>query len=192
MENKTEKYKEKLALLKDLPLVEKNIRVAGIVTEYIENKHPNIHMIVVGGLSVEYYTTGQYATVDIDFVATSHEKIMESLVELGFERQGKDSYLKELQVSVEIPDNHLEGSYEKVRDVLTEDNCVVHMISPEDIFCDRLRALVHWKEKEQLKWMTKLYEGNELDQNYIFSQLVGNKEIEIAEIFFKTIEEQEQ
>ena len=192
MENKTEKYRGKLAQLKDLPLAEKNIRVAGIVTEYIESKHPNIHMIVVGGLSVEYYTTGQYATVDIDFVATSHEKIMESLVELGFERQGKDSYLKELQVSVEVPDNHLEGSYEKVRDVLTEDDCVVHMISPEDIFCDRLRALVHWKEKEQLKWMTKLYEANELDQDYIYSRLVGFKEKEVADVFFNTIKEQEQ
>lgn len=80
MENKIEQYKEKLAHLKDLPLAEKNIRVAGLVTEYIENKHPNILLIVVGGLSVEYYTTGQYATADIDFVATSHEKIMESLV----------------------------------------------------------------------------------------------------------------
>lgn len=149
-------------------------------------------MIVVGGLSVEYYTTGQYATVDIDFVATSHEEIMNSLVELGFERQGKDCYLKDLQVSIEIPDNYLEGSYDKVRDILTEDNCVVHMISPEDIFCDRLRALVHWREKEQLKWMTKLYEVNELDQDYIYSQLRGNKEKEVADIFFNTIKEQEQ
>ncbi|EIM05010.1 hypothetical protein A1A1_18432 [Planococcus antarcticus DSM 14505] len=190
MENKTEQYREKLAKLKDLPLVEKNIRVAGIVTEYVERKHPKIQLIVVGGLSVEYYTTGQYATVDIDFVATSHEQIMESLVELGFERQGKDSYLKELQVSVEIPDNHLEGSYEKVRDVLTDDGCIVHMISPEDIFCDRLRALVHWKEKEQLKWMTKLYEGNELDQDYIYSRLIGIKEKEVADVFFNTIKEQ--
>lgn len=192
MENKTEEYKEKLARLKGLPLAEKNIRVAGLVTEYIESKHPNIQLIVVGGLSVEYYTAGQYATADIDFVATSHEKIMESLVELGFERQGKDSYLKELQVSVEVPDNHLAGSYEKVRDVLTDDGCIVHMISPEDIFCDRLRALVHWKEKEQLKWMTKLYEANELDQDYIYSQLEGKKEIEVADVFFETIKEQGQ
>lgn len=42
MENKTEEYKEKLARLKGLPLAEKNIRVAGLVTEYIESKHPNI------------------------------------------------------------------------------------------------------------------------------------------------------
>lgn len=117
---------------------------------------------------------------------------MNSLVELGFERQGKDCYLKDLQVSIEIPDNYLEGSYDKVRDILTEDNCVVHMISPEDIFCDRLRALVHWREKEQLKWMTKLYEVNELDQDYIYSQLRGNKEKEVADIFFNTIKEQEQ
>lgn len=192
METKTEQYKERLAHLKGLPLVDKNIRVAGIVTEFIESKHPNVQMIVVGGLSVEYYTTGQYATVDINFVATSHEEIMNSLVELGFERQGKDCYLKDLQVSIEIPDNYLEGSYDKVRDILTEDNCVVHMISPEDIFCDRLRALVHWREKEQLKWITKLYEVNELDQDYIYSQLRGNKEKEVADIFFNTIKEQEQ
>lgn len=192
MENKAEQYREKLLHLSGLPLADKNIRVAGIVTEYVEMKDPRIRLIVVGGLSVEYYTTGQYATVDIDFVATSHQFIMDALVELGFKRQGKDSYLEELQVSIEIPDNHLEGSYEKVRDVLTEDGCIVHMISPEDIFCDRLRALVHWKEKEQLKWMTKLYESNELDQAYIYSRLIGNKEIEVADIFFQTIKEQEQ
>lgn len=73
MENRAELYREKLARLKDLPLAEKNIRVAGLVTEYIEGKHSNIHLIVVGGLSVEYYTTGQYATVDIYFIETSHE-----------------------------------------------------------------------------------------------------------------------
>ena len=99
---------------------------------------------------------------------------------------------KQLLVSVEIPDNYLEGSYDKVRDVLTDDGCIVHMISPEDIFCDRLRALVHWKEKEQLKWMTKLYEGNDLNQGYIYSRLVGIKEKEVADVFFNTIKEQEQ
>lgn len=39
METKTEQYKERLAHLKGLPLVDKNIRVAGIVTEFIESKH---------------------------------------------------------------------------------------------------------------------------------------------------------
>lgn len=32
-------------MLKDLPLAEKNIRVAGLVTEYVESKHPAIHTI---------------------------------------------------------------------------------------------------------------------------------------------------
>ena len=40
--------------------------------------------------------------------------------------------------------------------------------------------------------MTKLYEGNDLDQEYIYSQLVGNKEKEVADVFFETIKEQEQ
>lgn len=40
--------------------------------------------------------------------------------------------------------------------------------------------------------MTKLYEVNELDQDYIYSQLRGNKEKEVADIFFNTIKEQEQ
>jgi hypothetical protein len=88
MEYKTEQYKEKLLKLKGLPLPEKNIRAAGIITEYVERKDPRLKLIDVGGLSVEYYTTGQYATADID--------IMESLVELDFKRKGKDSYLKEL------------------------------------------------------------------------------------------------
>lgn len=192
MANKADPYKEKLASLQGLPLADKNIRVTGIVTECVEKKDSRIRLIVVGGLSVEYYTTGQYATVDIDFVGTSHETIMEALVELGFERQGKDSYLTELQVSVEIPDNHLEGSYEMVRDVLTEDGCIVHMISPEDIFCDRLRALVHWNEKDQLKWMTQLYERNDLDEDYIYSKMTGSKEKAVLAIFLKTVKEQGQ
>lgn len=40
--------------------------------------------------------------------------------------------------------------------------------------------------------MTKLYEGNELDQDYVYSRLVGIKEKEVADVFFNAINEQEQ
>lgn len=85
-------YKETLLALERLPLKDRNLRAASIITSICAKKHPRIKPIVVGGLSMEYYTDGGYSTQDIDFVATGHESMMSALEDLGFIREGRHAY----------------------------------------------------------------------------------------------------
>ena len=121
-------YKEILQNLEGKTLREKNIRVAGVITDYVKKKH-DIDLIVVGGLSVEFYTGGGYTTEDIDFVGPGHEEIMQCLVDLGFSRTGKDSVHERLQVYVEIPNSVLSGGdINKIHKITTEDGFIVNLI----------------------------------------------------------------
>lgn len=169
-----EKYKKILKELEGKPLREKNIRVAGIITDYVQKKH-GIKLIVVGGLSVEFYTDGGYATQDIDFVGPGHEEIMNCLVDLGFTREGKDSVLENLEVYVEVPSSTLnQGDLNLVHAYKTVDGFVVNFIGVEDIFWDRLRARIHSKERSHMKWLTELYlrYKDRMDLDYLKENLI--------------------
>ncbi|SFK11009.1 hypothetical protein SAMN04488569_101030 [Marinilactibacillus piezotolerans] len=60
-------FKDILDSLKNKSFREKQLRTAGVISEYVKQKH-NIDLVVVRGLSVEIYTEGGYSTQDIDFV----------------------------------------------------------------------------------------------------------------------------
>lgn len=159
----------------------------------MKKKH-DIDLIVVGGLSVEFYTSGGYTTEDIDFVGPGHEEIMQCLVDLGFSRKGKDSVHEQLQVYVEVPNSVLSGGdINKIHKIKTEDRFIVNLIGIEDIFCDRLRAVVHWKEEYQLPWLVELYISHydEMDFNYIESVLTP-AEKEYYDKFMRMMSEQEE
>lgn len=61
-----------------------------------------------------------------------------------FEKEGRHFYHSDIKLAVEIPDNHLAGSYEKVLKAQIDEDNYVYLISIEDIMLDRLRASVHW------------------------------------------------
>lgn len=181
------RYKETLETLTDKPLREKNVRVAGIITDYVKKKH-GIDLIVVGGLSVEFYTNGGYTTQDIDFVGAGHDKIMECLVDIGFTRQGKDSFHEELKVYVEVPSSTLkDGEMKFVNTIETIDGFQVNFIGIEDIVKDRLRAFIHWKEVEQLKWISIILEkyGQQIDREYIRSTLTKEERTVFNQIIYR-------
>lgn len=183
------KYKKILKELEGKPLREKNIRVAGIITDYVQKKH-GIKLIVVGGLSVEFYTDGGYATQDIDFVGPGHEEIMNCLVDLGFTREGKDSVLENLEIYVEVPSSTLnQGDLSLVHSYRTVDGFVVNFIGIEDIFWDRLRARIHNKERTQALWLKELYLRHKefMDFEYIKRNLT-TKETKFLEEFLDIME----
>lgn len=169
-------YKGILKELEGKPLREKNIRVAGIVTEYVKEKH-GISLIVVGGLSVEFYTDGGYATQDIDFVGAGHEEIMQCLVDLGFQREGKDSVHEGLEVYVEVPSSTLKsGDEDLVNTFKTVDGLTVNFIGTEDIFWDRIRSFVHWEQSEEIIWLQELYERHKNTMNFEYLKNQCNPE----------------
>jgi len=189
--NKDE-YIKSLNELADIPEEDSSrlIQAAGIISEYIKNAY-DIDLIVVGGLSVEVYTGGGYMTQDIDFVGVNHEKIIKGLTDLGFRRLGKDSVHDDLNIYVEVPSSVLEGSEERVRQIVTDGKHNLFIIGIDDIIIDRLRALVQWDEKIQEEWIFLLIRNyiDELDLNYIKDKLT-NTEKERFNHFLELVKEE--
>ena len=63
--------------------------------------------VVVGGFAVQYYTAGDYRTLDIDLVGAS-EPVAQVLESWGFLREGRHWYDAELKFAVEVPGAQLE------------------------------------------------------------------------------------
>ena len=59
--------------------------------------------VVVGGLAVEIYTMGQYATLDIDIVTQRQDLAVDTFALLGFLKEVWHWYHPELEMAIEIP-----------------------------------------------------------------------------------------
>ncbi len=175
---KIDEAKRQLSSLDRDNKYETMIKTASIITKMLE-KH-NIKPIIVGGLSVEIYTQGDYSTRDIDFVSDGFSIIEKLLLSLDFIKDGRHFYRKDIEIAIEIPDNTLEGDINKVAKVNTEDGLYVYLISLEDIIVDRLRATIHWKSEEDALWGFKLLVNNfdSVDTIYIESRLEVEQEKE--------------
>lgn len=146
----------------------KMIGFMAIFTELLEKD--KLKPIIVGGLAVEIYSLNEYTTSDIDIVFSQRMLADQYLVEMGFQRQGRYWYHERLLLSIEIPDDILAGSNQKIVEITLPTNQVVYVIGIEDLILDRLRACVHWKSNSDCEWAKRLYLIHEqrLDRNYLF------------------------
>lgn len=161
---------------KNKPKYEAMINTASVITIILEKY--GIKPIVVGGLSVEIYTQNEYATRDIDFVSDGYQIISDTLLKLGFKKEGRHFYHEDIEIAVEIPGNDLAGDYNRVIKVEIENGRYVYLISIEDIILDRLRAAVHWKSAEDSIWGFKLLAKNidVVDIDYLYKKLETKSE----------------
>lgn len=145
------------------------IHVAAIITKLLDAYH--IKPIIVGGLSVEIYTDGNYTTRDIDFISPNYEIVSEVLISLKFKKEGRHFYREDIEVAIEIPGDHLAGDMSKVRKLYLANDSYVYIISKEDIILDRLRAAVHWKSKEDALWAIKILQlyFEDIDIGYLLN-----------------------
>lgn len=171
-----EEAKMKLYSLKNKSKHEKMLEAAAIITQLSEIN--GVQPIVVGGLSVEIYTQQEYTTMDIDFVSDGYHIIENILCELDFNKKGRIFYNDAIEVAVEIPDNHLAGSYDKLVRYYIEDESYIYLISVEDIILDRLRAGLHWGSEDDLLWAFNIFSSNyqELDISYLKEKTEVNSE----------------
>lgn len=169
--------KIELSKLKNSTKYDAMIKTAAIITLLLE-KH-RITPIIVGGLSVEIYTQSEYSTRDIDFVSDGYHIIEETLLSLGFDKKGRIYYHSGIEVAVEVPDNTLAGSYDKVAKLKLDEDYYVYLISAEDIILDRLRAGVHWASEEDQLWAFKLLSLNydTVDVEYLKRQTENLEEL---------------
>lgn len=168
-------FDKQLNVLLSMNKLERMLEFVAILTKRLSIE--GIQPIIVGGLSVEIYTKGNYTTYDIDLISDGREKINHILTEeYGFEREGRSWYHKDLELALEIPDNYLEGSDEKVLEVELKNGKIVYVIGIEDIIIHRLESAIISSPKnpewtEDYEWaqrMFKIYKDTEiLDINYL-------------------------
>ncbi|WP_067725081.1 DUF6036 family nucleotidyltransferase [Oceanobacillus damuensis] len=133
--------KDRFDKLKHLSKHERMVHVCGLLAAYFQKD--NIQPIIVGGLSVEIYTRNNYTTYDIDLVTDGRDQFDKLLTnELGFTKEGRSWYHEELEISIEIPDNYLEGSKDKVIEMELENELVIYVIGVEDIIIHRLESAI--------------------------------------------------
>ena len=148
--------------------------------------------MVVGGNALEFYTLGAYATADVDLVSARRTEIGNLLERWGFDRVGRHWHHPELDVAMEIPDDVLAGSEEKVTQVDIED-LTVYIIGVEDLITDRLNAYVHWRSTDDGNWareLIALYQ-QEIDWVYLEARTQAEGTLEALITLKNQIEESE-
>jgi hypothetical protein len=142
--------------------------VLAVLTEAL--KPQGVKPILVGGRALEFYTLGGYATKDIDLVVSGRERVKPVLEEMGFSRRlgERHWYHEELDVAIEIPDEILAGSSEKIVTVEIDD-MEVFVIGIEDLAIDRLVAAKFWESRADAQWAAKLLalHMNDIDLEYL-------------------------
>lgn len=145
-----------------------------------------IKPIIVGGTAVEFYTTGGYTTVDIDIVGARHDIIAKVLESCGFIKTiGRHWYNEKYDIAIEIPDNVLDGSIDKVLEV-DIDGEKVYIIGIEDIIIDRLCAYKFWDSKDDGMWAKSMLNihWDEIDFDYLHK---AASEKQISDVLNETI-----
>ncbi|WP_163971478.1 hypothetical protein [Oceanobacillus halotolerans] len=157
---------------------ERMIEMCALLTEYFQKDC--IKPIIVGGLSVEIYTRNNYTTYDIDLITDGWDKFNELLtMELGFIKEGRSWYHEELEVSIEIPSNFLEGNLDKITSMELASGRRVFVIGIEDIIIHRLESAIVSQPKnpewtDDYEWAERMYQIHKndaeiLDKEYLLS-----------------------
>lgn len=81
---------------------------------------------------------------------------------------GRHWYHADLDVAIEVPDDVLAGSEDKVTQVEIED-LNVYIIGVEDLIIDRVNAYVHWRSIDDGDWAKELMAlyRDEIDWDYL-------------------------
>jgi excisionase family DNA binding protein len=123
--------------------------------------------VVVGGSAVQYYTAGDYGTVDIDLVGAS-EPVAQVLGSWGFQREGRHWYDAELKFAVEVPRTQLEQAEREHVFGVRVAGVDAYILGIEDLIIDRLNACVHWSDDESCRWAkVMIVTAPELDIDYL-------------------------
>lgn len=164
-----ERLKNILAtLIREKDSLKRSLGVLAVLTEAL--KPMGIKPILVGGRALEFYTLGGYATKDMDLVVNGREQAKAVLEEMGFLRRFGERhwYHEELDLALEIPDEFLVGSMDKL--VTVEINGMeAFIIGVEDLVVDRLAAAKFWKSQVDAQWAAKLLalHAEEIDLEYL-------------------------
>lgn len=118
--------------------------------------------IVIGGLAVEFWTHGAYATTDIDLYLPHGPAVDDLLAELGFRKEGRHWVLPDAQIFVEAPAS-FPAEEEEVVEVELRSGYLVPVLSIEDVVIDRLHQFVSGGHSEVVEQGVALLAAMEID-----------------------------
>jgi predicted nucleotidyltransferase len=161
--------------------LDRQIYLAAAISSAFEKK--GIQSVLVGGAVVEYYTAGEYTTVDIDMILPPLEKReIENVMEgLGFERfEDYRHWLHpHIPIPVEFPPGPLQIGHLLVQEVneIEIEKVKLKILKVEDILLDRLIMAQEWKDLQaQVQAEMLMYAHySEIDWSYVHqkSTLLG-------------------
>ncbi|OGQ05244.1 MAG: hypothetical protein A2W61_04290 [Deltaproteobacteria bacterium RIFCSPLOWO2_01_44_7] len=160
---------------KEKSLAKRGVKIAAVIADALRTVGED--PILVGGTAVEFYTEGGYATQDIDMVTPGGPSLFEVMMNLGFERRGKDFIHEELEIYIEFPGVSLGG--ERQSDLLDVDGTPLLIISIEDLIVDRLCAYKFWKSGIDGLAALLLLESRKVDEKRLKTQ-AKREEVEDA------------
>jgi hypothetical protein len=118
---------------------ERKLAVASLIDRLVQRIE--WRAIVIGGLAVEFWTRGEYATTDIDLYLPHGPAVDDLLAEVGFKREGRHWVISEHELFVEAPASFPAES-EEVAEIELRSGDKVLVLSVEDVVVDRLHQFV--------------------------------------------------
>lgn len=137
----------------------RNLLFVALLDRKLGHPSPVQRPIVVGGSAVEFYTTGGYASADMDLVMLHPEDAERILGASGFQRNGRYWSLPDTDLLVEFPGQTLTyapGAYDRLTEVELGDGLAATVIGIEDILIGRLYAAVSERRANERRWALEM------------------------------------
>lgn len=115
-----------------------------------------IRVALSGGAVVSIYASGNYVSMDLDFIDllhTTRQKLKTVLKEIGFEEKKRYFVSEETEFFIEFPSGPLAVGNEPVEKLaeLQFETGKLRLLSPTDCVKDRLSAFYHWGDRQCLQ-----------------------------------------
>lgn len=137
----------------------RNLLFVALLNQKLGCPSPAQRPIVVGGSAVEFYTTGGYASADMDLVMLHPEDADRILDASGFQRRGRYWSLPDTDLLVEFPGQTLTyapGAYDRLTEVELGDGLAATVIGIEDLLIGRLYAAISERRANDRRWALEM------------------------------------
>ncbi len=127
-----------------------------LLSECLSTGPDDVKPIVVGGFALEFYSTGGYATSDVDVLYLWPAKAGALLETLGFRKVNRHWVHDGFGLQIEFPGHAIEKrALAHLADVRVSRR-TVRVIGVEDLILDRLNLLVHAGSSDDGRWALEL------------------------------------
>lgn len=157
MEDPRAELEDALALENE---TERKLAVAALIDELVRDL--GFRAIVIGGVAVEFWTHGAYATGDIDLYLPHGPAVDERLELLGFERRGRHWVRPEHDLFVEAPAS-VPAPGEEVAEIHLSNGRTALVLAPEDMLMYRLHEFVATGHADVAEHAVALLNASDID-----------------------------